>query len=274
MSPWLADLRPQARALLPRRAWRAATHWLGRSRPTAFIASDAVWHFNADWHAAWPAAQPHGDVPTWLQSQRGQRVDVVLSCRCSKTLLLDDAAQEVAADDIAGIEALARARLLEVWGDEAANWPVRCWGGQLVHGACAWSHPQAASWLQAAQAASVNIRSIVPWWSVVLRRAADVQPGWGCDERSALLVCEGEHVTWLLGEHAELLSLRQRRLVEPTLSAASRFAAEHSGLDGVAPERVLVVGYGLRGDVGGTFGGETVLGNLDGACPEAQCVID
>jgi hypothetical protein len=58
------------------------------------------------------------------------------------------------------------------------------------------------------------------------------------------------------------------------LSAASRFAAEHSGLDGVAPERVLVVGYGLRGDVGGTFGGEAVLGNLDGACPEAQCVID
>jgi hypothetical protein len=233
-----------------------------------------VWHFNADWRAAGPAAQPHGDVASWLQSQRGQRVEVVLSCRCSKTLLLDNAAQDVAADDAAGIDALARARLLEVWGEEAATWPLRCWGGHRAHGACAWSHPEATSWLQAAQAAGVSICSVLPWWSVVLRRVADVQPGWGCDERSALLVCEGEHVTWLLGAHSELLSLRQRRLAEPTLSAASRFAAEHGGVDGVVPERVVVVGYGLRGDIGGTFSGQTVPGNLDGACPEGPWLVD
>jgi hypothetical protein len=193
VSPWLHEgdaPQPGGRKPLLAQARRVAARWLSRPSEHAFIAPDAVWHYGAASAGLPRAPQPFADLPAWLAAHAGVSVHAVLSSRCSKSLLLDAGADGVAADDSTGLGTLARARLMQVWGDAAVDWPLRTWSGRRRHGACAWADAQAVRWLADAQEAGVRVRSLQPWWSVALGRVIAEQPQWGRDERSALLVCE------------------------------------------------------------------------------------
>jgi hypothetical protein len=276
VSPWPREAMSPAtpRAPLAARARRLATLWLGRAQATAFVAPDVVWELPGDNNAARGAPRPHADVSAWLATQAGENVHVVLSSRCSKSLLIDASTQNVAADDSAALEALARAELMQVWGPDAAAWPLRTWSGQRMHGACAWSDAQAEAWLTGARTSGTRFKSLLPWWSVALQRLCGDHPTWGHAQRSGLLICECVHATWLVGHDGELIVLRQRRIDEPTLGAVAALCAQCRATDDVSAASTFVVGYGLHASAGGVgFGGEQICGTLDGAAPEASWLV-
>jgi hypothetical protein len=254
---------------VPRLAARASTvlgAWVGRSNSsTGFVMGEAVWHF--------PPRQGTPErvdgLQGWLQSRQGESVRIVLSSRCTHTVLFDAQEATLSASDVAGREALARARLMQVWGASAEVWPLRSWAGQSTHGACAWAQAQAQGWLEAARAAGTRVTSILPWWSLVLDVLSAQEPRWGQDQRCALLLCEGDRALWLVLEDGEVVSMRQRRLVEASAEAAASVSREGRADDRVEAVATRVVGYGLRPSEGAAFDGERVCGALDGMAPEA-----
>ena len=244
MSPSTVDVAPR-RGLAPWAALRRSTR-----RHALFVAPGGF----TPW--AGGDTMPLDALPGWCHAQAGADLRVVLSGLLTHTLLAD-AALPLAGDD--ALREHARLQFAHYHGAAALHWPLAPWrwgarrGVVALHG------------LDLLVFAGVRLRSVEPYWSVVLRRACgDVRPELR-QQDVAYLVVEGAAVTVIDCHDGAIRSIAQRRLDEATPAALAAFMDARRGESELAP-MMVACGHGLAGTATALRGLNTV-GSLTRAAP-------
>lgn len=259
--PRLSPPRPFARwaSLLPR---------AGRGSHVVFVAADHAWHAVAGQSVPMPCES----FEAFCAAHRGASVHLLLSGTLTHAMVIGDDVPALVDEQLAEH---ARAQFVNYHGARASTWSLAVWSEAGQRGAEALHGTDLARWQQAAREARVRLQAVTPWWTVALRAAGRIAPGWGQAESAALMLLEGPLATWLLLRDGRLAAVRRRRLARACAGEAARTLIELRSCDGVPPAQVAVAGYGLAVEAeAAPLAGVTVCGLLDRPHPGVEWLFE